>query len=125
VIGGGERCTLAGAGGTGYIGMFGANCDNNEAEAQLAMPASGTLQELHATVSSAPGAGNSITFTIRKNGAGTQVTCTISDTATSCVDAVHAVGFATGDLLSVQIATSAGVPATTIAAGRTSQFIPS
>ena len=47
-----------------------------ESPVQLAMPANGTVQELHATVSPAPGAGNSFTFTIRKNGASTSVACT-------------------------------------------------
>ena len=86
------------------------------------MPASGTVQELHATVNQALGAG-SIVFTVRKNGASTPVTCTITGTATSCADPTHAVGFATGDLISVEM-TETAVPAMTVA-GWTSQFTPS
>jgi hypothetical protein len=122
VIGGGDSCSLAGNA-TEYIGMFGANCaGTTEADAQLAMPANGTVQELHATVDQAPGAG-SIVFTVRKNGANTPVTCTISGTARSCADSGNAVGFATGDLISIQM-TEVGLPASTVA-GWTSQFVPS
>lgn len=123
VIGGGDSCPLNGGSTTEYIGMFGANCAGaSEADAQLALPASGTVQELHATVNQPLGAG-SIVFTVRKNGAGTPVTCTISGTATSCADSTHAVGFATGDLISVEM-TETAVPAATVA-GWTSQFVPS
>src|SRR5262245_19689964 len=123
VIGGGDRCSLAGNT-TEYLGMFGASCAGTaEANAQLAMPANGTMQEFHATVDQAPGAG-SIVFTVRKNGANTPVSCTISGTARSCADSVNAVGFATGDLISVQM-TETGLPATTVVAGWTSQFVPS
>jgi hypothetical protein len=123
VIGGGDSCSLSGGSTTEYLGMFGANCaGTSEADSQLAMPASGTLQELHATLSTAPGAG-SVTFTVRKNGVSTPVTCTISGTATSCADPTHAIGFATGDLISVQM-TETGVAALTVA-GWTSQFVPS
>ena len=61
---------------------------------------------------------------IRKNGISTPVTCTISGTGTSCADSVNAVGFATGDLLTVQITQTAGVVAN-IDFGWTSQFVPS
>ena len=104
--------------------MFGANCAANEAQSQLAMPANGTVQELHATLAAAPGASNSVTFTIRKNGISTPVTCTISGTGTSCADSVNAVGFTTGDLISVQVVQSAGVAANVVF-GWTSQFVPS
>jgi len=125
VIGGGDGgCgTLAGPA-TDYVGMFGAACENTEAASQLAMPAAGTLQELHATMAAAPGVGNSVTFTIRKNGSSTSVACTISGTSTSCADSVNAVGFAIGDLISVQIIDTVGGVAN-INYGWTSQFIPS
>jgi hypothetical protein len=125
VIGGGDGgCgTLAGPA-TDWVGMFGANCVTTEAQSQLPMPAAGTVQELHATLSAAPGSGNSVTFTIRKNGASTAVACSISGTATSCSDPNNATGFSTGDLLSVQITDTAGVAAD-IHYGWTSQFVPS
>jgi hypothetical protein len=75
-------------------------------------------------VFSAPGAGNSLTFTIRKNGASTSVSCTVSGTATSCADSNNAIGFSTGDLISVQIVQTAGVGAN-LDYGWTSQFVPS
>ena len=124
MIGGGDSCGTTGSGATDYVGMFGANCAANEAQSQLAMPANGTVQELHATLAAAPGASNSVTFTIRKNGISTPVTCTISGTGTSCADSVNAVGFTTGDLISVQVVQSAGVAANVVF-GWTSQFVPS
>ncbi len=125
VIGGGDGgCgTLAGPA-TDWVGMFGAACENTEAEAQLPMPATGTIQEFHATMASAPGTGNSVTFTIRQNGSSTAVGCTISGSATSCADSVNAVGFSTGDLIDVRIDDTAGVVAN-IDYGWTSQFVPS
>ena len=122
--GGGLSCSTTGSGATEYVGMFGANCTANVAQSQLAMPANGTLQELHTTLSAAPGTGNSVTFTIRKNVTNTPVACTISDTGTSCADSVNAIGFATGDLISVQVVRSAGVAAN-IVFGWTAQFVPS
>jgi hypothetical protein len=88
------------------------------------MPASGTVQELHATVFPAPGAANSLTFTIRKSGASTPVACTVSGTATSCADSNNAIGFSTSDLISVQVVQTAGV-APNLDYGWTSPFAPS
>ena len=122
--GGGLSCSTTGSGATEYVGMFGANCTANEAESQLAMPANGTLQELHATLSAAPGTGNSVTFTIRKSATSTPVTCMISGAGTSCADSVNAIGFATGNPISVQVVRSAGVAAN-IVFGWTAQFVPS
>ena len=128
VIGGGDGgCPTPAGAATYYVGMFGANCPtpvNAESPVQLAMPAGGTVQELHATVFPAPGAGNSFTFTIRKNGGSTSVACTVSGTATSCADSNNAVGFSTSDLISVQVVQTAGVAANGDY-GWTSQFVPS
>lgn len=126
IIGGGDgSCGTAAGAATYFVGMFGANCvATPEAASQLALPANGTVQELHATLSAAPGTGNSVTFTIRKNGVSTSVACTISGSATSCADSSNGVAFSTSDLLSVQITQTAGVVAN-IDYGWTSQFIPS
>jgi hypothetical protein len=127
VIGGGDGgCPTPAGAATYFVGMFGANCANPtpEGAVQLAMPANGTVQELHATVFPAPGAGNSLTFTIRKNGASTSVACTVSGTATSCADSNNAIGFSTSDLISVQVVQTAGVAAN-LDYGWTSQFVPS
>ena len=126
IIGGGDgSCGTPSGAATYFVGMFGANCvPTPEAASQLALPATGTVQEFHATLATAPGSGNSVTFTIRKNAASTPVACTISGSATSCTDSVNAVGFSTGDLLAVQIVQTAGVVAN-IDYGWTSQFVPS
>jgi hypothetical protein len=65
-----------------------------------------------------------LTFTIRKNGVSTPVTCSVSGTATSCADTSNAIGFSTSDLISVQIVQTAGVAAN-LDYGWTSQFVPS
>jgi hypothetical protein len=126
VIGGGDGgCGTFAGPTTDYVGMFGAGgCGSTEAQSQLAIPASGTIQELHASLASAPGSGNSVTFAIRKNGSSTGVACTISGSSTSCADSVNAVGSSTGDLISVQVTDTAGVIAG-IDYGWTSQFVPS
>jgi hypothetical protein len=127
VIGGGDGgCPTPAGAQTYFVGMFGADCADPtpEGEVHLVMPANGTVQELHATVFPAPGAGNSLTFTIRKNGASTPVACTVSGTATSCADSNNAIGFNTGDLISVQIVQTAGVAAG-LDFSWTSQFVPS
>jgi hypothetical protein len=49
-------------------------------------------------------AGQTATLTLRKNGADTALTCTItsSSTAATCTDFTHTVTFADGDLLSIR-----------------------
>lgn len=58
----------------------------------------------------APGAGKSWTFTFRKNGTGTDLTCTISDAETSGEDTTHEVSVATWNPISIEAAPS-GTPA--------------
>jgi type 1 fimbria pilin len=49
----------------------------------------GTLGNLRASVSVAPGTGDNIVFTVLVDGAASAITCTIADTATSCEDLVN------------------------------------
>jgi hypothetical protein len=58
---------------------------------------------------SAPGSGaggsssDNYVFNVRKNGANTGITCTVTGTsATTCSDATHTVAVAVGDLISLQ-----------------------
>ncbi len=50
----------------------------------------------------APGTGHSATVTIRKNGVSTPLSCTVSETSTTCADTADTVAFSAGDLLSIQ-----------------------
>jgi hypothetical protein len=65
-------------------------------------------------MSSAPGIGNNIVFTWRKNATGQTLTCTITgNVATSCNDSTHSFLVAQGDLLTIQLVSTgiiAGTP---------------
>lgn len=57
----------------------------------------------------APGAGTSRTFTVRKNGVDTALTLTISNTATTGADTTHSFTVAAGDRVSIS-STVSGIP---------------
>lgn len=97
--------------GTTYF-IIGDVGSNNEDSAKLYMPISGTFSDLRVELSTAPGSGDSRTFTFRKNGAGTSLTTTISNTDTANSDASNTVTVAAGDYITLQ-QTTAGTPATT------------
>lgn len=72
----------------------------------------GTIDSLYVKLSGAPGtggSGKSYTFTLRKNGVDTALTCTITDTATTGNDTGHSVSFAAGDILTIGV-TPANTP---------------
>ena len=83
----------------------------------------GTFKNLRVTVSAAPGAGKSYTFTLRKNQADAALTCAISGaSATSCADSSNTVSYVGGDSVSME-QTPAGTP--TAVQGRfTAMFTP-
>jgi hypothetical protein len=70
-------------------------------------------------MSSAPGLGNNIVFTWRKNASSQTLTCTITGAvATSCNDSTHSFLVAQGDLLTIQLVSTgviAGTPNLVIA----------
>lgn len=68
------------------------------------------LKALYVLLKSAPGAGDTRTFTIRKNSGAGNLTVTISDTATSGSDTGHTDEISDGDELSLQ-STLTGTPA--------------
>jgi len=99
--------------GTQYFAIGGGGAPSaTEADVEAAAPTASTVSNLSAQVSTAPGGGNSVTFTWRKNGADQTVTCAISGTATTCTDFAHSFAVAQGDLLSIK-AVSTGTPAGT------------
>ena len=78
----------------------------SESPAQQLVPIAGTLASLKVKIGSAPGQGDSYTLTVRKNGIGTGLICRIEgdgSAETSCLDKAHAVAFAAGDFLSLQV----------------------
>ncbi len=65
------------------------------------VPYAGTFSKLRVAVDTAPGAGKSLTFTLRKNGVNQTLTVAISGTNTTGVDTTHTVSFAAGDRVSL------------------------
>lgn len=81
------------------------------------------LRDLYFRLSSAPGAGDSYTITLRKNAGDTALTATISDTDTTGSDITNSASITDGDELAVSIQPS-GTPAARIAQWSMVQYIP-
>jgi hypothetical protein len=79
-----------------------------ETAMQEVMLASGKISNLRIVLSTAPGSGDSYAFTVRRDPAGatppssTGITCTVSDSNTTCEDSTHSQEYAAGDALSIQ-----------------------
>jgi hypothetical protein len=91
-----------------FLQPWSTNHNNTESIAVITVPA-GTASTLVFSLSAAPGASNTATITLRKNGADTALTCTISDPATSCSDTANSVTFTDGDLLTVRYNKTGGL----------------
>ena len=87
-------------GNNNFLIPWGSSTSTTEANANVPLP-SGTASKLVVSLTVAPGAGQSATLTIRKNGGNTALTCTLSGTATTCADTADSVTFSNGDLLSI------------------------
>ena len=107
------------------MGMFATNLNANEAIVQNIIPAAGTVKNFFALVETAPQAGRTWTFTVRKNGADTAVTCTIAGDGVlrTCSDTVNTAAFVSGDLIAIRISASLLAPTNTPAQW-TAQFAP-
>ncbi len=82
--------------GTRFLPLFGgALNDTNTFRMNVAV--GGTVSDLTAQVTNAPGSGNSYVVSLYKNGSVTGLTCTIADAATSCTDTTNSVAVVTGD----------------------------
>lgn len=91
--------------GTQYMvlsGSFISNLSSMETYVQSVMPRAGTVNGIYAQVSAAEGSSATLTFTLRKNTASQNVTCTIGNSATTCNDTAHSFTFAAADLLDIQ-----------------------
>lgn len=70
-------------------------------EVQLRVSQIMVVKALSIRLANAPGVGNSVTWTLRKNGVNTGITLTISDASTSGLFNTASVNFQAGDLLSI------------------------
>jgi hypothetical protein len=76
------------------------------------MPVGATISDFYVRLESNPGLLGSYTFTVRKNGLDTDLTCVIAGSDASCsdTDSAHSVSFSGGDLLSIKAAPSVPPP---------------
>lgn len=88
-----------------------ANPTATEEDVEIILGDTGTLQNLRVDIveGGAPGAGKSWTFTVRKNGADTDLELALSDSETSGTNQSDDVVIAAGDYVSVKV-TSSGSP---------------
>ena len=92
------------------MGPGAGNQSGTESDVHITANAAGTLSNFHVAFTTAPGFGNTWTFTVRKNGSTTTVTCNANNTATTTTvrDPTHTVSFAAGDKLSISIVPASG-----------------
>ncbi len=76
------------------------------------MPVAGSFTNYNVKLTTAPGVGNTRTFTLHKNDSATTITLTISGTATTNSDTTHSVSYSAGDTLRWVLANT-GSPAAT------------
>lgn len=84
--------------GTQFMGPLSA-----EANGKSVMADSGTLSNWFIKRTTAPGAGTSVTYVLKKNEVDTALTITIADTATTGQDTVNSVSYVAGDVFSISI----------------------
>lgn len=90
-----------------YNGIF-----SNEPNTAIEITIPCTVRDLAIALTAAPGGATSRTFTVRKNGADTALTITISGASTSGSNTSDAITFAVGDTISLKCTVS-GSPANT------------
>ena len=92
-----------------YLGAFlTSQSTTTESSVQQIVPVGGTIANLNVKIGTNAGSSNSWTFTVRKNGVSTGVTCSVSgSSATTCASATT-VAFVAGDLISLQATPSGG-----------------
>jgi hypothetical protein len=112
---------------TGYTGLstvsFGSVTGTSTAGATedsvetLSPAAAFSVRNLAVQVTTAPGAGQSVTVTVRDDGADTPLACTITGAATSCTDVADSPVIAAGSTLSLRISSSLTAAATSLLVG--------
>jgi collagen triple helix repeat protein len=90
---------------------------STESQAQTLSPAADfTAANMSVRVSSAPGAGNSLTVTLRDDGADTALACTISSSATTCTSGGSVVVTA-GSALALKVSSTPTLAGTSLLVG--------
>jgi len=75
------------------------------------IPTDGTASDLYVELNSAPGTGGDAhQIRLLKNGVATGLTCTITDSATTCNDTLNSVSFVVGDLVAMEFTPSGPSP---------------
>jgi len=110
IIGGGTGSVNLQGASINYVPMFESNRSQVERENQQFLPVAGTVSDFYVTLDGSPGNNRWYTFVVRKNGADTSVTCTISGTDTTGFDLTNSVSFAAGDYISIMSTPSAANP---------------
>lgn len=107
--------------GTRYASIGGGGVPSaTEADVGVAAPSATTMLNLQVNLSVAPGTGQTLAVTLRKNGADTALTCTISNSAVTGQDLTHTVSIAQNDVIDWKIVTTGtyiATPTVTITAG--------
>lgn len=101
-----------GGAGTSNSSLIGSGMSGWEYRVRNVIPVAGTLKNLYVKLGTAPGGGNSRTFTVYKNGSPTSLALTISGTNTAGSHTSDPVSLAAGDDISL-VASSSGSPAAT------------
>ena len=81
-----------------------------------AVPFAGTLKNLYCSVTTAPGGGTSWAITVRDDASDTSVTCTISNTSTTCNDTSNTATVAAASLLTIFWDANGGVAGASLSA---------
>ena len=123
IIGGGTADTNLTTGSVSYVPIFSSlPRSGTESEVTQVMPVGGTLSRFSVLLNGTPGGTNSYAFTVRKNGADTTLTCTITGSAVSCADSSHSVSFETDDTISIKASPTGGPNARRM--GWVGKFVP-
>jgi hypothetical protein len=103
----------------GYAGVSGiTEVTSTEAQVETLAPATGfTARSLAVIVNTVPQAGSTITVTLRNDGAGTALGCTITGPATSCSNTGSSAAISPGSRVSLEISSTGVVLTTAVMAG--------
>ena len=104
------------AGQTKYTGVWAGSVSEGDVYTQVLMAHDGTLRNLRVKGQTAPGSGQTHTFTVRKNGVDTGLAVTLSGSVTSGANLTTSISVAAGDVLTLKEVASAGAATTSITA---------
>jgi parallel beta-helix repeat protein len=97
----------SGVGGPAATAYFTNSASAVESNITGRAPYAGTFKNLYLDLNTAPGSGQTSTFTLRVNGVDTAITCQASGSAVTASDTTHTVSVAAGDKWSIKIVGSA------------------